>query len=233
MKILKRLFLIVFSLVIAFIISIEFYYQYKINQLEPRKLLSHNSYPLVSHEILWVFSGEKGNIALDQFSATELACDFIRLLTSDSSRKDSSILFPKGFGIVSNAAKNQLLNSSHKSQGSHHFKNIVLSIWVSKHYKEDETFNYILDTKWFGNNIYGLSEASKFYYNKNVNKLNTSEIISLFVISYSPRIFDPYISQDKHIRKAKKIVNKLKKNWPIKYKNYFYSFPSFLKRDNK
>lgn len=229
MKTLKRVFFIVFFLLIAVILSIEFFYQYKINKLQPSKLLSHNSYSSASYDILWVFNGEKGKIELEQFSATELAYDFGKVLILNPKEKHAS-LFPKGLSVISNVARNQLMNNTPTSQGDWHLKNIVLSVWVSKHYTEIEVFNYILDTKWFGNNIHGLFEASKFYYNKNVNKLNTSEIISLLVIAHSPKRLSPHINPNNHIAKAKQIAQKLKSNWPKKYKAFSYAFPSFSNR---
>jgi len=57
--------------------------------------------------------------------------------------------------------------------------------------------------------------------------INTSEIVSLLTIFYSPKRLSPHINPNSHKYKAKKIVEKLKVNWPKKHKKYFYTFPYF------
>lgn len=232
MKILKRVFIIIILLLIVTSLSIELFYQYKVNQIEPKKLLSQNNYSSTAHEILWVYNKEKGKIDLEKFSATKFALNFGKISILNNPKKYTSS-FPKGLSVISNVARNQLINNTSISQGDWHLKNLILSVWVSKHYSKIEALNYVLDTMWFGHNIHGLFEASLFYYNKNINKLTTSEIISLLAIAHSPIRLSPYINPKKHIAKAKEIAKKLKLNWPIKYKDYSYTFPTFSSKNKQ
>ena len=51
-------------------------------------------------------------------------------------------------------------------------------------------YNYIFSTSYFGNEIYGLENASRFYFSKNYKDLIPEEFINLVLISIHPAKYD-------------------------------------------
>lgn len=73
----------------------------------------------------------------------------------------------------------------------------------AKRLENSLTKNQILEAYinnvFFGKNLYGLEEASEYYYSKEAKYLNDSEIISLFAMLKSPNTFYPGSDQIKTI----------------------------------
>lgn len=51
-------------------------------------------------------------------------------------------------------------------------------------------YNYLLSNTYFGNEKYGLTNASEFYYSKNYKELTSKEFISLCLLIKNPYIYD-------------------------------------------
>ncbi|MBR3697253.1 MAG: transglycosylase domain-containing protein [Clostridia bacterium] len=81
-------------------------------------------------------------------------------------------------------------------------KAIQLETFLSKEEILETYFNII----YTGPNIYGVSEASKYYFNKNVKDLNLVECAFLAGINISPNSFNPFGKEDN----AEKITNRIK-----------------------
>lgn len=65
-------------------------------------------------------------------------------------------------------------------------KELYLSVRLESQRSKDEILANYLECIYFGNNVYGITNASKYYYNKTLEELTTSEIISLVALFNSP-----------------------------------------------
>lgn len=65
-------------------------------------------------------------------------------------------------------------------------KEIILSIKLEYKINKDVILEKYLSSLYFGNNIYGLTNACKYYYNSNINELSASQMISLISLINAP-----------------------------------------------
>lgn len=68
-------------------------------------------------------------------------------------------------------------------------KEAYLAIYLEEHYSKEKILELYLNGLFFGENIYGISEASYFYFNKNQKDLNYSESSYLAAIINSPNTY--------------------------------------------
>lgn len=74
-------------------------------------------------------------------------------------------------------------------------KEIYLSIKIENKLNKTTILNEYLSCIFFGNNIYGLHNASLYYFNKPINSLTVTEKISLIALLNSPSIYSNDLSQ--------------------------------------
>lgn len=73
-----------------------------------------------------------------------------------------------------------------------------------------ECYNYLYIKLYFGNGIYGINNASEFYFKKNYKELNCEEFVKLTLITLNPVIYDLiHGNQEKIERKVSEICSKL------------------------
>jgi membrane peptidoglycan carboxypeptidase len=68
-------------------------------------------------------------------------------------------------------------------------KEIYLSIKIENQLDKNTILNEYLSCIYFGNNIYGIHNASLYYFNKNINLLTINEKISLIALLNAPSIY--------------------------------------------
>ena len=82
-------------------------------------------------------------------------------------------------------------------------------MWITfeleTHYSKDEILEGYLNTINYGNNCYGIANASKFYFNKDVKDLTLAEASILSGIPNSPYYYEP-INNYETAKKRQKIV---------------------------
>ncbi len=103
-------------------------------------------------------------------------------------------------------------------------KNIVLSqekSWVrkvaeifaaydlEKNYTKKQIFEIYVNTAYFGDGYYGISEASKGYYNKSPNDLNLDEASMLAGIPNAPSVYSPSVNPDLAKSRQYHVLNKM------------------------
>ena len=68
-------------------------------------------------------------------------------------------------------------------------KEAYLAIYLEENYSKDKILEIYLNSLFFGGNIYGISKASHFYFNKDQKDLNISECAYLASIINSPNTY--------------------------------------------
>ena len=73
------------------------------------------------------------------------------------------------------------------------FKDIYLSVFfMEKNYTKEEILEFYVNDSLLGGNVYGVQEASKYYFNKNVSQLSLPEAALIAGLFQSPNGYNPY-----------------------------------------
>ncbi|MDR0890542.1 MAG: PBP1A family penicillin-binding protein [Endomicrobium sp.] len=71
-------------------------------------------------------------------------------------------------------------------------KEIILAIRLERYYSKNDILQLYLNQVYFGNRAYGVQEASRVYFNKDVKNLNLAECATLAAIPKSPNYYNPF-----------------------------------------
>ena len=95
-----------------------------------------------------------------------------------------------------------------------YYKLIELSLtWkIEEKTTQKECLNWVAEHYDFTNNIKNIQNASIFYFNKNLENLNESELIGLIVLMKNPRLYNPIRQKERYETKVNQILMKLKKD---------------------
>ena len=95
--------------------------------------------------------------------------------------------------ITQQYIKNTYLNNNKTL--TRKLKEILLSIKLENKMTKDEILTSYLSSIYFGNNIYGLKNAAKYYYSKDIKNLTDYELISLIALWNKPSIYSNNIDK--------------------------------------
>lgn len=95
-----------------------------------------------------------------------------------------------GSTITQQLVKNTLLSS--EKTYVRKIRELILSIGVEANFTKDEIFEMYLNEVNYGGTVYGIEEASKHYFDKNVEDLNLSESALLAGLPQSPTRYSPF-----------------------------------------
>lgn len=95
-----------------------------------------------------------------------------------------------------------------------------LTIITELQYNKDEILEAYLNTINYGNGNYGVSNASNYYFNKEVKDLTLEEATILAGIPKSPNKFNPVSNYDESISRAKVVAKSMLANGFIDYNTY-------------
>jgi len=84
-------------------------------------------------------------------------------------------------------------------------KEIVLAIKIERNYSKKEIFAMYLNQIYFGKGIYGVAEASSFYFGKKLEDLNLAESAFLAAIPRNPTYYSP-LNYPQHTQRRAKII---------------------------
>ena len=86
-------------------------------------------------------------------------------------------------------------------------KEIFYSLELEKKYTKEEIMEFYVNDIYYANQCYGISSASKFYFNKSPKELTLSETAYICAIPNSPSYYDPVKNKDNAISRRDKILN--------------------------
>ena len=86
-------------------------------------------------------------------------------------------------------------------------KEIFYSFELEKKYTKEEIMEFYVNDIYYANQCYGISSASKYYFNKPVSTLTLKQIAYLCAIPNSPSMYDPVKNKDAAIPRCEKILN--------------------------
>ncbi|MFB3168027.1 PBP1A family penicillin-binding protein [Neobacillus sp. 179-C4.2 HS] len=112
-----------------------------------------------------------------------------------------------GSTLTQQLAKNALLSpeQTYKRKA----EELFLAVKIEKVYKKDEILQMYLNQVYFGNGAWGISNASKRYFNKEITDVTISEAALLAGLLQSPSYLDPTKNYDVAIKRRNLVLAKM------------------------
>lgn len=103
-----------------------------------------------------------------------------------------------GSTITQQLAKNLYLNFDR--QISRKLIELFISIYIERKLSKIEILELYLNVIYYGNNQYGIYNASKFYFNKECRDLSINQIFLLLCTLSTPTVANPLVNQEKFFK---------------------------------
>ncbi len=101
------------------------------------------------------------------------------------------------------------------------FTDIYMSVFkIEKNLTKEEILEYYVNNPCLGGNIYGVSAASKYYFNKDVSDLNLVEAAQIAGMFQSPNGYDPYVYPDDANERKNTVLYLMKRHGYITDEQY-------------
>lgn len=201
---------------------------------------SANSFYLYDKDNNLIFSGNKNDdwVSIDEISPYVIYAtlsvedkNFYKHNGFDYLRIGKALFEDlKSFKIVQGAstitqqyAKNLFLDFD--KSWKRKWKEMWITYDLEYHYSKDEILEGYLNTINYGNGVYGIANAAKYYFNKNVKDLNLSEASILAGIPNSPANFSPIDNYDNAKERQLVVLTRMNNNRYIsdEEKDYAYN----------
>lgn len=217
-KVIKKFFKIILILIILFILFYIGLYIYA--KMSPKLAInSANGYYLYDKDKN-LFTGNNDewinldDISPDLINATlaiedknfykHLGFDYLRIIKAMATNIVSGKTIQGASTITQQYAKNLFLNFDKK--WSRKIEEAWLTIRLEVHYSKDEIIEGYLNTINYGG-VYGIENASKYYFNKTSKDLTLAEASMLAGIPKSPSNYAPTVNEKKAKERQKLILN--------------------------
>lgn len=104
-----------------------------------------------------------------------------------------------GSTIAQQTVKNIFL--SHDRTLSRKIEELALAVRLEKNYTKDEILELYLNTIYFGHGAYGIKDAARTYFGKDVKDLDLSQCAMLAGLPQAPSVYDPITHPEEGIRR--------------------------------
>ncbi|WP_026021726.1 transglycosylase domain-containing protein [Bacillus timonensis] len=112
-----------------------------------------------------------------------------------------------GSTITQQLTKNALLSPEQTYKRK--IEELFLALEIEKHYSKDEILQMYLNQVFFGNGSWGISQASKKYFNKDIENVSISEAAMLAGLLQAPSALDPFRNYDGAIKRRNTVLLKM------------------------
>ena len=119
--------------------------------------------------------------------------------------------FSQGASTISQ----QLIKNTHLTQEKtikRKLKEIKLAQKLERTYSKDQILNMYLNTVYFGCNNYGIKDAARYYFSKDISELDTGECATLAGIIPSPANYNPVENRAVSEQKRNVVLSRMEKN---------------------
>ena len=120
--------------------------------------------------------------------------------------------------ITQQLIKNTMLDSEKTFKRK--FTEAALAQKLEQSWTKDQILEAYLNKIYFGNNLYGISAASKFYFNKKVSNLTLKESAILASIINAPSLYEPTKNFDNCMKRTQIVLNTMKDQKMISDEEY-------------
>lgn len=87
---------------------------------------------------------------------------------------------------------------------------LFLAVKIEKVYSKNEILQMYLNQVYFGSGAWGISNASKKYFDKNITNVSVSEAAMLAGLLHSPNYLDPYKNYNLAMKRRNTVLSKMK-----------------------
>ncbi len=136
--------------------------------------------------------------------------DILRIVKAMSNNIKNGHIVQGASTITQQLVKNLYLDFD--TSWKRKIKEAFLTIIVEIQYDKDEILEAYLNTINYGNGNYGVSNASMYYFNKDVKDLNIEEAIILAGIPKSPNKFNPVSNKEESLKRSRVVAASLLNN---------------------
>ena len=136
--------------------------------------------------------------------------DLLRIAKAMLSNISSGKIVQGGSTITQQLVKNLYLDFG--KTWKRKIEEAFLTIIVEIQYDKDEILEAYLNTINYGNGNYGVSNASRYYFNKDADNLTLEEAIILAGIPKSPNRYNPVASREASINRSKVVASAMLTN---------------------
>lgn len=143
---------------------------------------------------------------------------------------DNLLSMSKKYGastITQQYARNLYLN--HEKSYTRKLKEAYYTILLENNLSKDEILEGYLNTIYFGHGIYGIGDASLFYFNKKPSDLTIAEACSLAAIPKGPAIYSPITNLEKNKSRQELILKIMLEENKITKEEYLQALNEELK----
>lgn len=154
----------------------------------------------------------------DQNFFKHAGIDWLRIMKAMMSNIQNASITQGGSSISQQFVKNQYLNQDVKL--SRKIKELFYTIRLEMQYDKKTILENYLNTLYFGHGIYGISDASEYYFQLPLDKLNLKQIVSLIAIPNGPSIYSPILSLENNRNRSNLILSILRKHRYLDQKQY-------------
>ncbi|HYK74314.1 MAG TPA: PBP1A family penicillin-binding protein [Pseudoneobacillus sp.] len=123
-----------------------------------------------------------------------------------------------GSTLTQQLTKNALL--SREKTYKRKLEELFLAVKIEKIYEKDEILQMYLNQVYFGSGSWGISQASKKYFNKDISDISISEAATLAALLQAPTALDPYEHYDRALERRNVVLGKMKEHEMISAKEY-------------
>ncbi|EIJ82006.1 penicillin-binding protein [Bacillus methanolicus PB1] len=113
-----------------------------------------------------------------------------------------------GSTITQQLTKNALLSPEQTYKRK--VEELFLAVEIENHYSKDEILEMYLNQVYFGSGAWGIGQASKKYFNKDIQKVSISEAALLAGLLQAPSAYDPYNHYDRAMERRNVVLGKMK-----------------------
>ena len=133
--------------------------------------------------------------------------DPIRIVSALRNNMHSDTL-QGGSTITQQYAKNLFLTNEQTLQRK--IEEFFYAVRLEMHYSKADILEGYLNTLHFGHGIYGISEASSYYFGKDMDELSAGELAMLVGVVNGPGAFSPYLHYENAISRQQTVLQVLK-----------------------
>ena len=109
---------------------------------------------------------------------------------------------------------------SHEKTVSRKLKEIAIASNLEKEYSKEEILAMYLSVIYFGNGAYGVKQAARLYFDKNITELDLSECATLAGIVKNPKKYSPFSNETDCISRRNLVLSVMKNEGYIDEQTY-------------
>jgi penicillin-binding protein 2A len=113
-----------------------------------------------------------------------------------------------GSTITQQLTKNALL--SPEKTYKRKIEELFLAVKIEKVYEKEEILHMYVNQVYFGSGAWGIGQASKKYFNKDIEKISISEAATLAALLQAPNALNPYKHYDRALDRRNIVLSKMK-----------------------